>query len=259
MLGLDGRRVFVTGGASGMGREIARKLRAEGAQVAIGDLPGPQLASADDDGLIGVECDVTDVAGVHAAVGQAVEALGGLDTLVLSAGIIHIKPIAEVAEADWDRLMAVNLRGAFFCIQAAAPTLQASSRGVIVAIGSEAGRTGSPLVHAYAASKAGLHSVVQSAAAELAPGVRVNAVAPVSTPGTGMGRDILNWKTARTGRSDDEVLASVAQTFPLQRACTPADVADVVMFLVSDHASYMTGQIVDVDGGAALHRIPGAQ
>jgi NAD(P)-dependent dehydrogenase (short-subunit alcohol dehydrogenase family) len=195
---------------------------------------------------------------VGAAVAEVQQRLGGLDTLVLCAGVIHIGALAEVSEADWDRVLDVNLKGAFLCAQAATPALVASGRGRIVAISSDAGRRGVPYLHAYSASKFGLIGLVQSLAGELAPHVTANAICPVSTPGTGMGRQVLDWKVAATGRSADAVLDEIATVFPLGRTGTEQDVAGCAAFLISDAASFVTGVALDVDGGAALNTMPGA-
>ncbi|MBB4660493.1 SDR family NAD(P)-dependent oxidoreductase [Conexibacter arvalis] len=266
------RAALVTGGASGIGLETARRLVADRLRVALLDLPGDRLDAAAAEltaaarahepsaaPVVAVAADVRRPAAVAAAVGDAIDALGGLDTLVVCAGVIHIKPLADVSEDDWDRTLDVNLKGAFLCCQAAAPALTASGRGRIVMISSDAGRRGVPLLHAYSASKFGLVGLTQSLAGELAPHVTVNAICPVSTPGTEMGRQVMAFKTAATERSEQEVLDDIARQFPLARAGTEADVADAVRFFVSDAASFVTGVALDVDGGAGLNAMPGAQ
>jgi meso-butanediol dehydrogenase/(S,S)-butanediol dehydrogenase/diacetyl reductase len=261
MKGISGRRVLVTGGASGIGLATARLLAGEGARVAVVDLPGANLERAGDpdgDGFLTVAADVRGRAANEAAVAEVVERLGGLDALVLSAGVIHIKPLADVTEEDWDLTIDVNLKGAFLMAQAAAPALRQSGRGRIVAISSDAGRRGVPLLHAYSASKFGLIGVMQALAGELAPEVTVNAVCPVSTPNTGMGQQVMAWKTSATDRTAEEVLADIRSLFPLGRTCSGEDVAAAVAFLMSDQASFITGVALDVDGGASLNSMPGA-
>lgn len=251
----------MTGAASGIGREVARRLSAHGVRVALLDVDKERLTEAAaeiGDGTIATPADVRSPEEVRAAVQIAENELGGLDTLVLCAGVIHVKPLAEVGEQDWDRTLDINLKGAFLCCQAAAPALTASGRGRIVAISSDAGRRGVPLLHAYSASKFGLVGLMESVAGELAPDVTANCVCPVGVPTTGMGRDLLVWKTGETGRNSDEVLAGIAHSLPLQRNTSEADVAEAVLFFVSESASFITGVALDVDGGAGLNTIPGA-
>jgi meso-butanediol dehydrogenase / (S,S)-butanediol dehydrogenase / diacetyl reductase len=255
------RRALVTGGASGFGRAIARRLLASGARVALLDRDAAALAAATAElggGSLAFEADVRDVAAVHAAVAAAEQALGGLDTLVVSAGVIHIKPLAEVSEEDWDTTLDINLKGAFFCMQAAAPALAQSGRGRIAAISSDAGHRGFAWIHAYSASKFGLIGIVEALAVELAgDGVTVNCVCPVGVPTTSMGQQVLNWKVSTADRSPEEVMAETARLNPLGRNASEADVAEAVLFLLSEEASFLTGVALDVDGGSRLGFIPG--
>lgn len=256
----EGRRALVTGGAAGFGRLIAARLRAAGAGVALLDLPGDRLdAAAGELGAHACPADVRDGASVRAAVEAATGALGGLDTVVHSAGVIHIKPLEDVTEADWDLTLDVNLRGAFLVSQAVAPALRASGRGRMVAIASDAGKRGFAWIQAYTASKFGLVGLVESLAVELAPdGVTVNCVCPVGCPTTSMGQQVLDWKVRTAGHTPDEIMASTARTNPLGRNATEADVADAVLFFLSDEAAFLTGVALDVDGGAHLGFMPGA-
>jgi meso-butanediol dehydrogenase / (S,S)-butanediol dehydrogenase / diacetyl reductase len=257
----SGRRALITGGASGFGLEIARRLVDAGTDVAVVDVSEAALATAAaalPDGALFISADVRSPAAVRAAVARAAEAFGGLDTLVVSAGVIHIKPLADVTEADWDLTLDVNLKGAFLAMQAAAPHLVASGRGRIVAISSDAGKRGFSWIEAYTASKFGLIGLVESVAVELAEHqVTVNAVCPVGSPGTGMGREVLSWKVAHTGKAPDEVVAAAARTNPLGRNASESDVAAAVCFLISDEAAFLTGLALDVDGGAHLGFMPG--
>ena len=255
------RRALVTGGASGFGRAIARRLLASGARVALLDRDAAALAAATAElggGSLAFEADVRDVVAVRGAVAAAEQALGGLDTLVVSAGVIHIKPLAEVSEEDWDTTLDINLKGAFFCMQAAAPALARSGRGRIAAISSDAGRRGFAWIHAYSASKFGLIGIVEALAVELAgDGVTVNCVCPVGVPTTSMGQQVLNWKVRTADRSPEEVMAETARLNPLGRNASEADVAEAVLFLLSEEASFLTGVALDVDGGSRLGFIPG--
>jgi meso-butanediol dehydrogenase / (S,S)-butanediol dehydrogenase / diacetyl reductase len=260
----QGRRALVTGGASGFGLEIARGLLAAGARVATVDVSEEALTRARDelgDAILLIRADVRQAHDVQDAVDRAASAFDGLDTVVISAGVIHIKPLAEVSETDWDLTLDVNLKGAFFTMQAAAPHLVASGhgRGRIVAISSDAGKRGFSWIQAYTASKFGLIGLVESVAVELAEhGVTVNAVCPVGAPETGMGRQVLDWKVGATGKAPDEIVAAAARTNPLGRNATEADVAAAVLHFVSDQASFLTGVALDVDGGAHLGFLPGA-
>jgi NAD(P)-dependent dehydrogenase (short-subunit alcohol dehydrogenase family) len=258
----SGRRAVVTGGASGFGLEIARRLRSAGARVALVDRAEDRLAAATaalGGSTVGLAADVRSAGDVRRAVETAAGTFGGLDTLVVSAGVIHIKPLADVSESDWDATLDVNLKGAFLAVQAAAEHLSASGRGRVVAISSDAGRRGFAWIQAYVASKFGLVGLVESLAVELAPArVTVNCVCPVGCPTTAMGQDVLAWKVRRAGATAGEIMAATAATNPLGRNATEADVAEAVMFFVSDEASFLTGVALDVDGGAHLGFVPGA-
>ena len=257
------RRALITGGASGFGLEIARRLLDADARVALLDVSDAALTQARLElgpDVAAIAADVRDGRQVRDAVLSAAQALDGLDTLVVSAGVIHIKPLAEVSEADWDQTLDVNLRGAFLAMQAAAPHLIAAGhgRGRIVAISSDAGRRGFSHIAAYTASKFGLIGLVESVAVELAgSGVTVNAVCPVGVPTTGMGRQVLDHKMRMTGSDAATIRESAARTNPLGRNATEGDVAAAVVFLVSDDAGFLTGVSLDVDGGAHLGFLPG--
>lgn len=251
----------MTGGASGLGLATARALADRGALVAIADVDPEQLTRAHeaDPRLISLQVDVTDANSVREAVATAEDRLGGLDTLVCCAGVIHVKPLEQVTEEDWDRTLDVNLKGTFLVSQAAAPALRASGRGRIVAIASDAARRGYPWIQAYCASKFGLVGLCESLAVELAPDrVTVNCVCPCAVPTTAMGRGLTFWKVQHTGKSEEEVLASIAASQPLGRYATEEDVVAAILFFLSDDASFITGVALDVDGGEHLGFIPGA-
>lgn len=257
------RRALVTGGASGFGRRIARRLHAAGAAVAVLDADGRRVEEtvADLGGrTLGITADVRSAADMRAAVARAAGDFGGLDTLVVSAGVFHAGTLEETSEDDWDRTIDVNLKGAFLAVKAAAPALRESGRGRIVTIGSDCGRRGFPGQIPYVASKFGLVGLTESVAAELAPaGVTANCVCPVGCPTTEMGRRVLDWKTGRTGLSPEQVMEATAATNPLGRNATEDDVADAALFLLSDHAGFLTGVTLDVDGGARLGAVPGTR
>jgi NAD(P)-dependent dehydrogenase (short-subunit alcohol dehydrogenase family) len=257
------RKALVTGGASGFGLAIARRLADAGAAVAITDIAEGKLAEATrlDPRLVPLACDVGNRHAVNDAVGRAIVRLGGLDTLICCAGVIHVKPLGEVSEAEWDATIDVNLKGVFLVSQAAAPALSASKRGRIVAIASDAGRRGYPLCHAYCASKFGVIGLCQSLAAELAGDrVTVNCVCPAGCPTTGMGKALTDWKMRLTGRSESEVLGAMANSFPLGRYVREDDVVAAVSYFVSEDAGFITGTAIDIDGGESLGGFfPGAE
>lgn len=255
-----GRKAVVTGAASGIGLEVARTLARAGATVAMLDINEDLLtASAAEigNGARAIPVDVRSPDEVRLAVDRARTDMGGLDTVVICAGVIHVKPLADVTEDDWDLTMDVNIKGAFFICQAAAQALRESRRGRIVMISSDAGKRGVPWLHAYSASKFGMVAITESLAAELAPEVTVNSVCPVGVPTTGMGQMLVAWKSDATGQPAPDVLSGIARSIPLARNATTTDVAETVLFFLSDSASFITGVALDVDGGSRLNGIPG--
>ena len=257
-----GRRALITGGASGFGKEIARRVIGAGGSAALVDLSRERLEAAVaelGDRACAFAADVSSPAQIRDAVAQAEQTLGGLDTLVLAAGVIHLKEIGDVTEADWDLTLDVNLKGAFFAAQAAAPALRASGRGRIVTISSETGRRGFPWLQAYSASKFGLVGLTESLAVELAAdAVTVNCICPISVPTTGMGRLVMDWKLQRSDKSEAQLIQELARAVPLGRNPTEADIAEAALYFISDEASFMTGVTVDVDGGARIGAVTGA-
>ena len=229
--GLEGKRVVVTGGTSGIGAATVARFRDEGAQVAA-------LADRDvDDPRLG--CDVADAAQVEQAFARVDELIGGVDVLVANAGISIRKPFLEIEEADWRRVLDVNLTGVFFCAQQAARRMVASgSGGVILITASTNGLTGHPFYADYNASKAGVILLARTMALELAPAVRVNAVCPgyVLTP-------------MQRAEYTDEMLAEVDAGIPLGRHAAPEEVAALFAFLASDEGAYFTGATISIDGG----------
>jgi 3-oxoacyl-[acyl-carrier protein] reductase len=239
---LTGRVALVTGAGGGIGRATVQRLAAEGAAVVVGDLKGyaPVAEAVREAGgrSLGVELDVTSAASARAAVEAAVGEFGGLHILVNNAGIDQRGLLEELSEADWDRVLAVNLKGPFLCAQAAARRLAAG--GAIVNVASLAGRSSSPLQGChYSASKAGLLGLTRHLARELgARRIRVNAVCP---------GPILTDMLTRS--SSTEQIAELAAQVPIGRAGTPEDIASVIAFLTSDDAAYITGASLDANGG----------
>jgi NAD(P)-dependent dehydrogenase (short-subunit alcohol dehydrogenase family) len=259
------RRALITGGASGFGLAIAEALLAQGASVALGDVDEQRLAAAaqsslGSERLLPLALDVTSAASVCGAIETCRQHFGGLDTLVNSAGVIRLAPLAEITERDWDWVLDVDLKGAFLCAQAAAPLLRQSGRGRIVNLGSDASKVGFPNLVPYCAAKFGLIGLTKALAGELAADqITVNCVCPVGVASTGMGRDVLDWKVSNTGKPPADILATTAAAIPLRRNASTADVVNAVLFFLSDASAFLTGVALDVDGGAlSTVPVPGA-
>jgi len=248
------RKAVVTGGASGIGLGTARRLLEIGAKVVITDLPGAldRMSADDRRDLHAIPMDVTSDSSIESGFAAAADKLGGLDTLVNSAGVFQFRALEGISTGEWDKILDVNLRGTFLAMRQAMPLLKASKRGRVVNISSDAGKTGFPLLAAYCASKFGVVGLTQAVAAEVAPdGVRVNAVCPATVSETGMGKVVIEQKIELGyGRTPDEVVQRGAQSFPLRRVGKVADVVDAIMFLISENSSWITGESINVDGGS---------
>jgi meso-butanediol dehydrogenase/(S,S)-butanediol dehydrogenase/diacetyl reductase len=242
---LDGQRAVVTGGASGIGRATARRMAEEGAAVAIVDIDGDgaQDVARELDGTAHI-ADVTDAEGLRTAVDAASGSMGGITTMFNNAGIGNQSPLHDWAPEEWDRLVAVNLTGVYLGFRAAISHIRASGGGSIVSTASISGIRPAAGEAPYAAAKAGVAAITASAALEYGPQIRVNAVSPgmILTALTEPLLQFLPHERDRFNRST-----------PLGRIGTPEDVADVVVFLCSHLARFITGQNIVVDGGLTLH------
>ena len=240
---------IVTGAASGFGEGIARKFVAEGARVVVADRDGAgaeRVAAALGEGAIGVRADVTSGADVAAMVERAVERFGGLDILVNNAGMGHVpQPLESLDEADFDRILAVNVKSIYLAAKEVVPRFKAQKRGVILNIASTAGVSPRPRLTWYNASKGWVITATRSMAVELAPfGVRVCALNPVAGE-TPMLKTFM-------GEDTPEVRARFLATIPIGRFSTPEDLGNAACFLCSDEASMITGVAMEVDGGRCI-------
>ena len=253
---LAGRKAVVTGGGTGIGAAIVGALAREGATVCVTDLDATaadKVARNVGGGSFALGLDVTKAEQTRAVFAEASGRMGGFDLLCANAGVSTMNRVEDLSESEWDFNFAVNAKGVFFSDQAAVRLFkQAGSRGVIVNTASMAGKVGAPLLAHYAASKFAVVGFTQSLALEVAPlGIRVNCVCPGFVRTSMQDREV-QWEARLTNKSADEVVALYRQLTPLGRLEEPEDVADTVVFLASDLARYVTGEALNVSGGARL-------
>jgi NAD(P)-dependent dehydrogenase (short-subunit alcohol dehydrogenase family) len=240
MRGLEGKRVLITGGASGIGAATAARFLEEGSAVCVldRDAKGREQIQKQLPGLAGtVAADVSDLGQVQAAFAEAVRLMGGVDVLINNAGISIRHNFLEITPDEWDKVIAVNLTGVFYVAQTAAKHMWERGSGVILQTASTNGIMGYPYYADYNATKAGVIELTRSMALELAPKVRVCAVAPgyVLTP-------------MQRAEYTDAMLDEVNRKVPLHRHAKPEEIAALFAFLASDDAAYMTGHVYTIDG-----------
>jgi len=254
---LQGRKALIIGGGNGLGRAIALAYRREGATLAIADLD--EAAASETLSQIGhsaqgyaAAVDIADPAATRALVEAVAAHFGRLDVLINCAAICLVDPLLDVTPERWDRVFAVNARGAFFCVQAAARVMIPQNFGRIITISTPASRMGFPLFASYAASKAAVDSLTKAAALALAPhGITVNTIVPGRMTG-GM-VDRLEQDMARvTGKSVEALAADRTKGLPMQRRVEPDEVAEAAVWLASDAAGYVTAERFNFTGGMEL-------
>jgi 2-hydroxycyclohexanecarboxyl-CoA dehydrogenase len=246
---LEGRIALVTGGGSGIGAATARRLAAEGAQVAVADIdePAARAVAGEIDGAA-IAMDVADAASARAGVAAAEADLGPLDVLVNNAGTDRFAFFVHTDEALWDLVLGVNLRGTIAVTHAVLDGMQRRGGGAIVNVASEAGRVGSQGSAVYSAAKAGVIGFTRALARESARfGVRVNAVAPgpIDTP-------LLNAAPEQLGELGERLRQGMVSATTMRRMGRPEEVAAAIAFLACDDASFVTGQTINVSGGLSM-------
>jgi NAD(P)-dependent dehydrogenase (short-subunit alcohol dehydrogenase family) len=251
--------VLVTGSTRGLGKGIALAFAREGARVAVNGTKSQlcekmagEVSTSGGKGL-SVPGDVSNADVVKDIFHQVISAFGQLDILVNNAGIIYVVSCMETTDEQWDRTMAVNCRGVFLCAREASRHMVERKAGKIINIASQLGKTGVALYSHYCASKFAVIGFTQSLALELAPhGINVNAVCPGIADTDMMDEELEVLKKVR-GKSEKELRDEFLGVIPLGRYETPGDVANLVLFLSSEGASYMTGQSINVTGGVEVH------
>jgi NAD(P)-dependent dehydrogenase (short-subunit alcohol dehydrogenase family) len=244
------QRVLITAGAAGIGREFARAFAANGAKVFVCDIDETALAAIakESPGLTARRCDMSQRGEIAAMVPAAVEALGGLDVLINNAGIAGLTlPVEQYPPDDWDKVVAVNLTAMFDTTRLAIPHLKTSKAGVIINMSSIAGRFGFANRSPYAATKWAVIGFTKTLALELGPsGIRANAIAPGAVEGDRIVR-VFRGRAQISGRSFEEIKAEAMAAQSIQAMVDPADIAQLAVFLASDAAKAISGQVIPID------------
>ena len=257
---LKNKLALITGGGRGIGRAIALAYAAEGADVVVAARTVAQVESVAREIMnqfpvkaLALSCDVSDVGSVEEMFKQAEQSFGrSPDILVNNAGIAESAPITKTDDALWQKHLAINLSGSFYCTRAALPAMIDRSWGRIINIASIAGKTGAPYIAAYSASKHGMLGLTRSTALEVAAkGITANAICPgyVDTEMTTRGVENI---TKKTGRSADEAMAAIRKMSPQNRLVTSEEVAALALLLASEEGFAINGQAINVDGGSVL-------
>ena len=243
---------FVTGGGSGIGQAIALKLGEQKVKVAVADVDGAKAGetaariTAGGGTALPLTLDVTRSVEVNAAIARTHSEFGGLAYLMNVAGISQQKPVHEISDEDWAHMIDVHLSGTFYCIRAALPLMMEARFGVIASLSSMHGLKGQEWASHYSAAKAGIAALTKAVAREVAEyGIRINALAPgpIDTP---------MWRRGLTGEALERRKSERSKLVPMGRLGEPGEVADLAVFLLSPASSYMTGQIVGVNGGELM-------
>ena len=251
---LEGKIALITGAGSGIGRGIATVLGGRGAELVLTDLDEDRArAVAHQPGATALRHNVTNLTSCQAVVDDTLRSHGQIDILVNNAGVSRSVPFHELDEAEWDRVLGVNVKGVFLTTRAVVPHMMERRRGSIISISSMVGKEAIPLFVHYSASKFAVIGLTQGLAKEMAPyDVRVNAVCPgvVRTP---LWEPLLEQLSATKGITRDQAWQEFVDGIPLGRPQEPEDIGEAVAFLASERARNMTGQGINVTGGMQLH------
>jgi sorbitol-6-phosphate 2-dehydrogenase len=256
---LEGQVAIVTGAAQGLGEALVTRLDREGCKVVVADInyEAAQKVAESLHHAIAVKVDVTDEAQVEVMVNTAVEKFGKLDLMVANAAILIAKPVVEFEADKWRKMIDVNLTGYFLCAKAAARVMIPNGKGNIIQINSKSGKKGSYKNSAYAAAKFAGIGFTQSLALEMAEyGIRVNAICPGNLLNSTLWNEgpnsLFKQYAANQGITEEQVRQKYLSQVPLRRSCECEDIANAMVFLASEDASYMTGQAINVTGGQEM-------